>query len=128
MAGANPKSKNGPKRAAGKRALPAEAAAKMRGAGDGTLSAENVQLVTKQVIKGLPRTPGGAIGIRDVALAVEGKLPGATLDQIHKAVLKVANFYPNDDPQNKSEWMQRNMPFAWHGGDAPRVYVFPRDD
>jgi hypothetical protein len=85
-----------------------------------------IEAATKKVVERMWRqSDGRRIGIRELALAVEEEVGEATLDQIHAAVLKVAVFYPSDDPQDQEAERQRS--FAWHGGEKDpmswRVWV-----
>lgn len=88
-----------------------------------------IEKATKKVIAALTaKSITGCVGIREVALAVEEMVGEVTLDQVHAAVLKVANFYPSDNPQDNEAERQRS--FAWHGGETDpmnwRVWVFKK--
>lgn len=85
-----------------------------------------IETATKKVVERMWRqSDGRRIGIRELALAVEEELGETPIDQIHAAVLKVAVFYPSDDPQCEEAKRQRS--FAWEGGESDprnwRVWV-----
>lgn len=98
-----------------------------------------IESVAQQVIEDLTAKtsthtitgrPGGKLGIREVALEIEERLPGVTLEQIHAALLKVANLYPCDDPRERRKpEIARQYSMAYHPSNDPseaRIWVYAK--
>ena len=92
-------------------------------------TASKLETATKKVVAAMYKGDGVALGIREVALAVEEAMGREVeLSDIHAAVNKVAVFWPCDDPKN--ERAARQLSFGWQPDWSKdptdkRVWVLP---
>lgn len=62
------------------------------------------------------RFGGMWLGIREVCIEIERQMGReCNIHEIHRALLKVANLSPRDDPQ-ATEWIDQQWAFGWDPG------------
>lgn len=92
-------------------------------------TASKLEMATKAVVAGMYKGDGVALGIREVAIAVEEAMGAETdLADIHRAVNKTCVFWPCNDPKNKRADRQRSFGWQPEWSKDPtdlRVWVLP---